>query len=1209
MIRFTPFVRRSRLSLALGTSILAWVSAPSTARAQCAPDPTQANGTTNCSGTDSDGLTVSTSGTTVVVQSGATVRSGNAAAAISYRTSADNLALYDTLTIAGTIDGMSKPAISLFAGPVTTVTCNSIGYTYNQFCSPGSPVTVYPSAFATINVAAGATVTGSQALVTSRDPSNSGGNIGGYVSASITNAGTITGTAGPAIAVTVPGNLSAGATRVTNESTGFIGGMTGSLSTIANAGTIDGGADAAIATTVSGASVTNTGRIVSSGGAATLSGTGALTVTNASGATLGGAATAINVGGALTLTNTGTINGGVISTAAAGQNSIVDTRGGMVNGDLRLGAGDDTLRAALDATTGRILSISGITDGGAGLDTLALDPIGSNTTIRGAALPTGFELLGLTLTNNATVTLATGIPSGIGVALSGYGTAVNEADLATNGPAVTASTGYLLAFTNNGSITSTLSAGQVAVSTLPTLTNAGTITATGGSGVGVSSLLTNTGTITATATAASVQYGTFTSSGTVRSSGGIGLQLAGNSPYLPSGNTGTIAGGTIGASISDAVFNNSGTISGGTSGVSLGYFGKLVNLSGGVITGGTNGVTNTNSGISILNAGTINGGVSLTATSLSPYDENVFADAGGTVNGAIRLGSGDDLVVVDFATDPNRPLAGATGGIDGSAGGYDILRYRVNADAATAVTLPNGFEGLSYELDNGAALTLNAATPIATSIDLLGNGTVTLSGAISGANRTLINTGATSTAALTTAGTGPQQSLTIINNGALSFSGSQPAPGTSGPFAIFAPASDLTNNGSITLTGYAIGIGNAATVVNTGSVTDTPGSNAIGVSTTGSLDNSGTIEVGGVAVQSDSFGGTITNSGRIASTRSAAIRLSYGTIDIANLAGGTIAGGNGQAAIQVAGGTLDNAGTITGSVDLGYLQFGGGSYYGGVYIANGGTLTGDLRFGEGSDFFIAMNDAAGVSGTIDGKGGTDTYIHALTADGTVALGALTARNFEQEGVRAIGADTVVTVTSAAPFASDLLVSGDGQIVNEATINGAVNSGPYLATPAFPYGSMASFTNAGTISGGFAAQTQRFVNSGSVGTSNLTNSAVNLNGTAVDFRKQRQHRQQRHHSISYSDRQHFVGHDDDRQQRQHQRRRTERLRLHALPSSPGRKRRAGHQNGEHGYRHEHVRKPGGRIAAHRDHLEPERVHQPRQWRHDRDDRYVRDSRVP
>lgn len=464
---------------ALGTSAIALgFVLGNPAAAQCAPDPTVANGTTNCTGTDNDGLTVATDNTRVTVAAGAVVRPGNADAAITVRA-------YGTpITVAGLIDGGAKAGVLVFAGEPRTTTCTDpyAGASVN-YCIPGSIQTSYPSANASITVAEGGSVIGGNAILLRRAASNTNGSI----SATVNNAGAITGTAGAAILADTAGGFNA--LSISNAATGKItGGIAGSVSYVTNEGRIDGRTRAAIASTT-GFNVTNSGTILSSGAPATLSAAGYLSVTNAAGATIGGSATAISTTGTLSLTNNGTINGSVVSTAAAdgsfGPSSTIDTRGGTINGDLLLGAGNDTLRARYDVATGRVSSVTGRIDGGGGINTLAIG-MDADTTLASAVLPTNFQLLGLDLSNNATVTIARGFTTGSGIALGGSGTVINQASLVTRGPAVTSAFGTSgLGFTNQGTITATFdnAAGgtsQFAVKAPGRLTNDGTIIANGG---------------------------------------------------------------------------------------------------------------------------------------------------------------------------------------------------------------------------------------------------------------------------------------------------------------------------------------------------------------------------------------------------------------------------------------------------------------------------------------------------------------------------------------------------------------------------------------------------------------------------------------------------------------------------------------------------------------------------------------------------------
>ncbi|MDG2515790.1 hypothetical protein P7B04_24300 [Sphingobium yanoikuyae] len=684
--------------LALQTSaMLGALLVAEPAFAACTPDPTVANATTNCTGTDSDGLTVDASNSRVVVAQGAIVRPGNAVAAILSRSSNAGF------EIRGLVDGGSnKAGLFVTTGPATTVPCDPYAGASPVYCFPGSSVTVYPSANAGISVLAGGTITGAQGILIRRSSGN------GSISVDLDNAGTITGTAGPAI---IADQTGLGALRATNRASGTIGGIMGSLTYIDNAGTIDGGSNSAIASTYQLTSVINSGRIVSSGQAATLDGTGNLFVSNAVGATIDGSATAIRTTGALSLSNQGIINGSVISTASNGQASTIDTRSGTINGDLLLGAGDDMVRALYDATTGRIRSITGTVDGGGGIDTIAFG-VDADTTFRHVVLPTNFERLGFDLSKDAVATLAPDFNADTAIHISGGGTLVNQAALVTSGPAITSafSVGGL-SFDNRGSIVSTTNSSIVYAARAPIVTNSGTITTYGGSGVSVDYRLTNSGTILASDTGALIGSGTLTNSGTIRSSGGTGVSLYGTTM---STNSGSIAGATTGLAMAGALFTNSGTITGRT-GLAL-TSGRLTNdgtiigsMAGASVGNGTllnsasgrivNGITSSGGRAIVANAGQITGTVDLTPPP-GYYDgsNDIFIDDGGSVTGAILLGGGDDQLIVDLDTGASRPLAGAAGGVDAGAG-RDTIRYRVRAHASAALVLPNGFEALAYELD------------------------------------------------------------------------------------------------------------------------------------------------------------------------------------------------------------------------------------------------------------------------------------------------------------------------------------------------------------------------------------------------------------------------------------------------------------------------------------------------------------------------------
>lgn len=1100
----TSRTRRVRMCALQTSAIVATFFVTGPAFAQCAPDPTVTNGTTTCTDTDLNGLSVATDNTRIVVAGSATVRADSGAAAIISRANSASF------QVNGLVDGgTGKAGLFITTAAPTIVPCDPYSGVSVGYCVPGSTQTSYPSASATVTVAAGGTVTGAQGILIRRDAANTNG----FISASIDNAGTISGTTGPAV---VADQMGFGSLSITNRATGTIGGIAGPVSYVTNAGTIDGGGNAALASTLSGMNVVNTGRMVSSGTTATLSGTGSyLYISNATDAVIGGSTTAIRTSGALSLTNAGTINGSVVSTAGSGLSSTIDTRGGVINGDLVLGAGNDTLRARYDVATGRIASITGTIDGGAGSDTLAIG-VDANAVFTRAVLPTNFELLGFDLSNNAVATLAAGFTSGTGISVSGTGALVNQAALVTNGQAVVAAfSPYGPDFTNQGSITASLgSTGLFAVGTPATVTNSGTITANGGSGVQAYTTLTNSGTITATGTGAAVVYGTLANSGTIRSTGGTGATISGGG-FSGSTNDGTIIGATTGLSQSSGRLVNMGAITGGTTGVSLGYGSTLINAASGTITGGTAAVSGTGSSVAIVNAGQIAGTVNLVSPFSFDSSNDVFVDTGGTVSGAIRLGGGDDMLVVDLASTGTRPLAGAIGGVDAGAG-YDTLRYRVNADASAALALTNGFEGLAYELTNAAALTLTAATPFATTIGLTGNGSVTLNGTISATDRTLVDTGILTVDQLTMGTAGPAQALTITNAGTLALTTTTQnnfystlaaiAAGTadvinSGTITVANAASryypavaisggkTVTNSGTITLTGRGTAISGARDIVNSGTITDLSGTGAGAIGVTGftTLANSGTIRVDGTAVQGSYYYYNplqITNSGTIESRRATAVTLGYGSA-LTNETTGTISG---LTAIDLSnGGTIVNRGSIIGDVAATSPY----SYGSAVYVADGGTVAGNVTFGSSTDMFLQTGATTGVSGIIDGGEGSDIFGWSRKTSDSIALDQRTAINFEADYVQALGTDTLVTLTATNRVAGDLYLRGDGTIVNEATIDGAAQTYlPFFNTAGLAQtNGLAAFVNRGTISGGVNGTIYAFTNSGTIGAESLLSNAV------------------------------------------------------------------------------------------------------------------------
>lgn len=1136
MMKAMPRVRQVKARALESSAILLAVMVAGPAFAQCSPDPTQSNATTTCTGTDSNGLKVTTSGTTVDVAAGAVVfNTGAPAIAIEIPVTNSSYA-YSTLTIGGKIDGGNQAGVQL-----TRQSSNNN----------------YSSANLTMTVAAGGSVSGANGVVIGQT-----GTGYGSTTATIDNSGTIsgtgTGTNGYALLSTNPSY--SGFSTITNRTGGTIGAISGPVGTLTNAGTIDGGSRSAVDTgatyssavygfnwtnsgTIRSASttatlanvrtsrLTNSGTIANTGTGAAITGIGVSLVNQAGGRITTAGATAIQGGGGVDLVNNGTIVGGIatIVNQYGYDTSNIDNSIGTITGDVRLGSGNDTLTVGYAGGAIRT-GVSGTIDGGAGTDTLRVR-LTSDTTLSSAlTLPTNFEQLTLVTDAKMIATLANGFATTGTLRIGGDGTLVNNTALSGAGTVLADEyASYRAAIVKNvGSITGTgsqVDTFAVSLGSVKSFENSGTITATvGGLSFTSQGGAVNSGTITAGGTAVSL-IGSFANSGTIRSTGGIGAILSASSGATQT-NSGRIEGSTAGVQLSSSL-NNGGTITATGTGLFINSYGRLNNKAGGVVTGGTRGIASNGNftvfNAEIANAGTINGNVSFGGASSDYfYGNNIYyALPGGVLNGNLSL-SNSDLLVAELAGTSGDRFAGINGTVSGSGAG---LRLRVRSDVSTTLPTSATFAKIGYELFDKATLTLSG-TPSARAMTLAGQGTVDLTADIATTMGAAISTLSRTTA--------PGEdyaanALTIISHGTLSLvpantnlylggvvllgdgdiftnAGTIAASGrnTNGynPIAAISGGKTVTNEGTITLDG-AVGVQGASSFTNSGRIVQAAnGRAATGVTRVGLLTNSGTIEVGGSAILFDydfnSYSTTIENSGRIASKGGIAITQNYNSgysNIIRNLAGGTIAGATGQLAIRTSGGQVVNAGTITGDVDLGYSTYGGRSYVSAVYTNNGGTLTGNLRFGDGNDLFVETDGQSGVTGTIDGGSGTDTYRHAFTSSATAALGKLTAINFEREDVQAIGADTVVTIGADAALAS-LGIRGDGQIVNTANVDGGITIGDVDYSYYYPRSEqqtiLAALTNQAIVKGAIIGQVSRFTNGGTVGDASLRRAALSIN---------------------------------------------------------------------------------------------------------------------
>lgn len=1132
---------RSRRAVFLGAqiSLTALVFAiPGQAWAQCSPNPSQANTAVTCTGSTTQGFTIGTNNSPLTVNSGASVASNGAAAIlVSIPAVTPYSSRNASITVNGTVTATGAPGIAVTSGPLGTAGADYYGtnarITVDKNGSVSglhgislgqTPGNIYGSSSASLDNAGTITGTSSIALYSSSPYAyfssilnQAGGTIGAIMAnGSINNAGTIDGGALSAIA---PG---AGSTSyygsVTNSGTITSSSAAGTIvnynSTITNSGTISntgtgpainnsylsltnwaGGlisaGGAGVLVTTSSATITNAGSITNTGTGAVLSLIGgSVQVTNQAGGIIATSAgsTVLATDRTLNLTNSGTITGNIVTGTG---NSTIDSTAGTINGNVSFGTGNDTLIASLK--NGSLYTgVTGSIDGGAGTNTLLLRTSADATLSSALTLPTNFGVLDLAPAAGTTLTLGSSYPVTSTINFDGAGTLVNAAAINRSGQILVQANSYFSGgtFRNDGSITTDNPGSTPAIAMVyGSINNTGTITASGaGVGLQAGTSFTNSGTITAGGTAASLYVGSgFTNSGTIRSTGGTALSLMFSCTCSTSGNSGTISGASVGLALNGGTLVNTGTISSAGTAVKLNNYSTIDNRAGGVISGSSLAITASGSSLNnVYNAGTINGGVNLASSSPYMTGNTYVALPGGVLNGDLALGAPDTLVT-------SLTGAGTSGyaGINGTVyANGSTLRYNVTADAGDTLSNHAGFATLGYQVAGGATLTLGSSGTWGSTVNLAGTGSAVLNGNVS-----VTNAAALTTTSVIQAGTNlPATALTITNNGTLAATRNSTAVYT-GTVNLNGTAGSFTNNGTVRFTDTTGSVGTYSavsgnTVVNNGTIS---AAGAAAVTAT-SLTNTGTITATSEGVRLN--GSTISNSGSIISTTGAAIRdiAYYGYANsVNNLAGGTITGVG--TAVQMSGGLLSNAGTINGTVNLGYSSFGGTSYTAGAYVANGGTINGNLVFGAGNDVLVETGSGYGVTGSIDGGGGTDFIGHQRSGTASVTLGGGLLSGFSGEFVAAAGAGSQVTVKAPSGYTGSIYVSGDGTIINQAATSGSVLGLDSAGVSYQPYSGveLGGFVNQANV-GRVALNTASFSNSATIGSTGLAGSAVSLSTT-------------------------------------------------------------------------------------------------------------------
>jgi uncharacterized protein with beta-barrel porin domain len=760
------------------------------------------------------------------------------------------------------------------------------------------------------------------------------------------------------------------------------------------------------------------------------------TVTNNAGGVIAGADTSLSITGGLgAVTNSGVITSATarygVSLLAGG--SLTNLAGGIITGSNRgaeIWSGDGVVTNA-----GTISST----------DSEALDIRGNGTVFNqgAASLITGAS--GIIINNNGTVTNDGTILAhqGTGVSLGG-GSVTN-----TGSASQIIATGYAIAIhsTVGGSVGNaagaTIAGGVKGVYIYGggpgTVTNAGTIQATGTIGIAV--FLANGGsvdnqagaTITAATTGINVAFGfgTVTNAGTITATAGKGVNFFGDFNDSLTNEAGALiqaSGSGVSASNGAATVLNDGTISSsGGHGIYLLAGGRVTNDATGLISAYNDGVRVSGAAGTVDNQGTI--------TSAHSYGVKLNGSGSVTNHTAAVINGYNDGARIDSGV--------------GTITNYGAI---------------SGYRHRGVYLRTGGTVTNEAGATITGGNDGVyiysGVGTVTNAGTITGTN---------------VDGVRLYSGGSVVNEAS-----GRIIAGTHG--VIIENAGSIANYGYISGGRYGAFLGRAAAITNHAGATITSSGFGVffytGLST---LNNAGTIFGGrdGVFASTYSSTASFTNSGTVTGANYGVRFSTGGTID--NQAGGIVTGGGDGIEIEVGGGTITNAGIIqaTGTIGNAVVFSNAGGTIGNT-LSNSGLISGvatGIKAAGATTVAISNSgtiQATGINGVaIDLGNGGGELINSGTVNSTEGIGVHlgSGRVFNLAGGLIqgatygiqIGAGGMVinggTILDApAPHAAGASLASGASLINQS---GGLISG---ATGAIFTGDGASVTNAGIING-------------------------------------------------------------------------------------------------------------------------------------------------
>lgn len=356
-------------------------------------------------------------------------------------------------------------------------------------------------------------------------------------------------------------------------------------------------------------------------------------------------------------------------------------------------------------------------------------------------------------------------------------------------------------------------------------------------------------------------------------------------------------------------------------------------------------------------------------------------------------------------------------------------------------------------LGNGAGTAIN----VADHNTITNTGTISVGdawAAIAFGNNTVVTNSGTITTRLAYALTGG--SLTLTNSGTITSAGGVISNGS---------GSSIFNSGTITATlgGAAAGIiGDSGTITNTGTMIAQNGAIAAAViqGSSGTITNSGKLEAdagyGAVIASSGATTATITNTGTVKVGNGYGLALLNGSGTVLNSGSIDVAGGLGIFAAGSAASTVTNTGSIQVGPGLGY----------GMVVASGtASNAGSIRVGDNglgmlgntADLTNSGSIVAGLDGVGMATNGNITNTGSVTVGAFVSSGA---------GLLTVGDSRTVsnsgTVVTGADVQAMAIDGNFGTLTNSGTIQiGGDGTGEAM----FMQGDSGTMTNSGTIIGG------------------------------------------------------------------------------------------------------------------------------------------------